>query len=163
MEMAGPNSVVDLLRLNPKPQYWSAAEVRMWLESLGLEMYVPTFEAAGIQGADLIAMDAEALKRRLGVASLGHRAQMVQQIAVLAARATQAFKRKEASRTTAAAKRQDIIETMYPDRILRQQKAAQCEKILGARAKYWTLDERNGALDKVHRIVSYRVLLYYSS
>ena len=49
----------------------------------------------GVQGADLIHMDADALKRRLGVAHLGHRTKLLKEIAVLASRAVLATRRGE--------------------------------------------------------------------
>eukprot|EP00961_Rhodomonas_salina_P078334 1052688-Rhodomonas_salina.1 len=63
-------SVTDILRAHPRPEYWSGIEVRRWLEAIELDVYAPTFEAAGVEGSDLIKLDADGLKRRLGVASL---------------------------------------------------------------------------------------------
>jgi hypothetical protein len=140
------SSVPDLLRVNPRPQYWSSLEVKVWLEAIGLDVYIHAFEAAGIQGSDLIALDADALKRRLGVSSLGHRAQMMQQISILSARAAQSFKRDETSKTSNI--RRNIIDA-YPDKALRLQKAAQEEKLIEARAKYWSHEERNAMVEKV--------------
>ena len=149
--MTSLQNLGDLLRANPKPQYWSSVEVKMWLEAIGLDIYMHAFEAAGIKGADLISMDADGLKRRLGVSSLGHRAQMMQHIAVLSSKASQTFKREESSKASHVRK----IDTMYPDKALRQTKAAQEEKLIEARATYWGLEERN-ALHKVHAIYCYR-------
>jgi hypothetical protein len=140
------STLSDLLRVNPRPQYWSSLEVKVWLEAIGLDVYIHAFEAAGIQGSDLIALDADALKRRLGVSSLGHRAQMMQQISILSARAAQSFKRDETSKTSNL--RRNIIDA-YPDKALRQQKAAQEEKLIEARAKYWSHEERNALVEKV--------------
>jgi hypothetical protein len=147
-------AVAELLRMNPKPQFWSTHDVRRWLESIGMDVYAPIFEAAGVtvrtsmpilhqkkipacltrisqqvisfrswihfslvsdffyifplnQGADLIKMDADILKLRLGVASLGHRTQLLQQIAVLSARATLAIKREGNDRSTVS-KRKEV-------------------------------------------------------
>ena len=44
-----PSSVADILRGNPKPQFWSTHDVRRWLESIGMDVYAPIFEAAGVQ------------------------------------------------------------------------------------------------------------------
>ena len=140
--MTSLQNLGDLLRTNPRPQYWSSAEVKMWLEAIGLDIYIHAFEAAGIQGADLISMDADGLKRRLGVSSLGHRSQMMQHIALLSAKASQNFKREESSKVSNGRK----IDSMYPDKAARQLKAAQEEKLIEARAKYWSLEERNALL-----------------
>jgi hypothetical protein len=121
-------------------------EVKVWLEAIGLDIYIHAFEAAGIQGSDLIALDADALKRRLGVSSLGHRAQMMQHISILSARSAQSFKRDETSKTSNL--RRNIIDA-YPDKALRQLKAAQEEKLIEARAKYWSHEERNALVEKV--------------
>lgn len=135
----------------PRPQNWTALEVRRWLEAIELDVYAPTFEAAGVQGADLIGMDADALKRRLGVAHLGHRTKLLKEIAILANRAMLSMRRGEEGKTKDfAQKRKELMDTMYPDRVRRELKAQQEEKLLEARAAFWTPDNRKtlGAVDK---------------
>lgn len=149
--MSGPSvEVASILRAAPRPQNWSKNEVRRWLEAIELDVYAPTFEAAGVQGADLIGMDADALKRRLGVAHLGHRTTLLKEIAILANRATLSMRRGEESRTKDfVQKRKELLDTMYPDRVRREMKAQQDEKLLEARAAFWTPDNRKtmGAVD----------------
>ena len=70
---------------------------------------------------------------------------MMQHIALLSSRAAQSFKRDESSKIATVRK----IDAMYPDKVLRQVKAAQEEKLIEARAKYWSLEERNALVDKV--------------
>ena len=47
MSVCRMSQVAELLRVNPRPQYRSTTEVKMWLEAIGLEIYVHAFEAAG--------------------------------------------------------------------------------------------------------------------
>jgi len=137
------SAVSEMLRAHPRPQQWNATEVRKWLEAIGLDVYAPTFEAAGVQGGDLVAMDAEALKRRLGVASLGHRSQLLQHIAVLAARAAQSIKREGVPKEIAAStRRKQLLDAMCPDRLRREAKTAQDEKLVEARTAFWTPKDR---------------------
>lgn len=137
------SAVSEMLRAHPRPQQWTATEVRKWLEAIGLDVYAPTFEAAGVQGGDLVTMDAEALKRRLGVASLGHRSQLLQHIAVLAARAAQSIKREGVPKEIAAStRRKQLLDSMCPDRLRREAKAAQDEKLVEARTAFWTPKDR---------------------
>lgn len=98
-------SVASILRTHP-PQKWDTSDVKRWLESIGMDVYAPIFEATGVQGADLIHMDAEALKRRCGVSSLGHRTQIMSQIAVLSARANMSIKRE--GERSAVSKRKEV-------------------------------------------------------
>jgi hypothetical protein len=98
-------SVAAILRSHP-PQKWDTADVKRWLESIGMDVYSPIFEATGVQGSDLIQMDAEALKRRCGVSSLGHRTQIMSQIAILSARATMSIKRE--GEKSAVSKRKEV-------------------------------------------------------
>ena len=153
--------VAAILRAQPRPQDWKELEVRRWLEALELEVYAPTFEAAGVVGADLITMDAEALKRRLGVAHLGHRTKLLKEIAVLAARAMQHVRRgEEAKAKDLTMKRKDFLDSLYPDRVRRELKEKQDEKLLEARAAFWTPDSDlrktakpvSGAGEKVVRV-----------
>jgi len=148
--MSGVTEVATILRAQPRPQNWTALEVRRWLEAIELDVYAPTFEAAGVQGADLIGMDADALKRRLGVAHLGHRTKLLKEIAVLANRAMLSLRRGEEGKTKDfVQKRKELMDTMYPDRVRRELKAQQEEKLLEARAAFWTPDNRKtlGAVD----------------
>ena len=66
-----PHSVDDLIRMNRKVSSWGLDHVRMWLESIGLTIYWPIFEAASITGEDLLSFntDLEALRVRVGVIS----------------------------------------------------------------------------------------------
>jgi tetratricopeptide (TPR) repeat protein len=131
--------VAAILRAQPRPQDWKELEVRRWLEALELDVYAPTFEAAGVVGADLITMDAEALKRRLGVAHLGHRTKLLKEIAVLTARAMQHVRRgEEAKAKDLTMKRKEFLDSLYPDRVRRELKEKQDEKLLEARAAFWT-------------------------
>ena len=98
-------SVAAILRSHP-PQKWDTSDVKRWLESIGMDVYSPIFEATGVQGSDLIQMDAEALKRRCGVSSLGHRTQIMSQIAILSARATMSIKRE--GEKSAVSKRKEV-------------------------------------------------------
>ena len=101
-----------------------------WLKAIELDVYAPTFEAAGVVGADLITMDAEALKRRLGVAHLGHRTKLLKEIAVLANRAMQHMRRGEEARAKdLTQKRKELMDSMYPDRVRRELKEKQDEQI----------------------------------
>jgi hypothetical protein len=132
-----------MLRAHPRPHMWTSAEVRKWLEAIGLDVYAPTFEAAGVQGGDLVAMDAEALKRRLGVASLGHRSQLLQHIAVLSARAALSMKREDVPKEAAAStRRKKLLDQMNPDRMRREAQAARDEKLVEARTAFWTPKDR---------------------
>ena len=142
--------VAAILRMQPRPQYWTALEVRRWLEAIELAVYAPTFEAAGVQGADLIHMDADALKRRLGVAHLGHRTKLLKEIAVLASRAVLATRRGEENKAKDfEQKRKELLDTMYPDRVRRELKAKQDRMLLETRANFWRPEDRRalGAVD----------------
>lgn len=131
--------VAAILRAQPWPQNWTPLEVRRWLEAIALEAYAPTFEAAGVQGADLIGMDADALKRRLGVAHLGHRTKLLKEIAILSNRAMLSMRRGEDGKAKDfAQKRKELKDIVYPDRVRRELKAQQDEKLLEARAGFWT-------------------------
>jgi SAM domain (Sterile alpha motif) len=59
-------------------------DVTEWLRSLGLEHYAPAFEQNHISPELLPSLTAEDLKE-LGVASVGHRRQMLEAIAALRA------------------------------------------------------------------------------
>eukprot|EP00284_Hemiselmis_tepida_P009177 CAMPEP_0174929722 /NCGR_PEP_ID=MMETSP1355-20121228/28425_1 /TAXON_ID=464990 /ORGANISM="Hemiselmis tepida, Strain CCMP443" /LENGTH=154 /DNA_ID=CAMNT_0016175951 /DNA_START=144 /DNA_END=605 /DNA_ORIENTATION=- len=146
--MAANVSVAAILRTNP-PQRWTSADVKRWLESIGMDVYAPIFEATGVQGADLISMTADDLKKRCGVSSLGHRTQLMSQIAILSARANSSIKR-EGENKSAVSKRKELLETLYPDKARRENKAAMDEKLLEAREMYWTPDDRKerGAVEQ---------------
>jgi len=133
--------VAAILRAQPRPQDWKELEVSRWLKAIELDVYAPTFEAAGVVGADLITMDAEALKRRLGVAHLGHRTKLLKEIAVLANRAMQHMRRGEEARAKdLTQKRKELMDSMYPDRVRRELKEKQDEKLVEARAAFWKPD-----------------------
>jgi len=143
--------VAAILRVQPRPQFWTALEVRRWLEAIELAVYAPTFEAAGVQGADLIGMDADALKRRLGVAHLGHRTKLLKEIAVLANRAMLSTRRGDEHKAKDfAQKRKELLDTMYPDRVRRELKAQQDRMLLETRANFWRPEDRRalGAVDR---------------
>ena len=122
--------VLAILKAQPRPDTWGKDEVRRWLEAIELDVYAPTFEAAGVRGANLIAMDADALKRQLGVAHLGHRARLLKEIAVLATRSMPGNSRRgeEAKTRDFAMKRKDLLDSLYPDRVRRELKQQQDEK-----------------------------------
>jgi hypothetical protein len=145
------SDVAAILRAQPRPQNWTALEVRRWLEAIELDVYAPIFEAAGVQGADLVSMDADALKRRLGVSHIGHRSKLLKEISILANRAMLSMRRGEEGKTKDfAEKRKDLLDTLYPDRVRRELQAQQHEKLLEARASFWTPDNRKtmGAVEK---------------
>eukprot|EP00960_Hanusia_phi_P059597 764228-Hanusia_phi.AAC.2 len=134
---------MELLRLFPKPQAWKKEEVAAWLESLGLALYLPAFEAAGVQGVDLIGLDADQLKRRLGVVSLGHRTKMLKSIAILKTKAGASLRRDEADDLIDPLQKMRInIDQIYPAKLRIEKKAAQGEKVVDARAKFWTPEDR---------------------
>ena len=134
---------MELLRQFPKPQAWKKEEVEAWLESLGLSLYLPAFEAAGVEGADLILLDAEQLKRRLGVTSLGHRTKMLKSIAILRAKAGSSIRREvQEDLIDPFQKARMTMDKIYPAKLRIEKKAAQDEKIVDARAKFWTPEDR---------------------
>eukprot|EP00961_Rhodomonas_salina_P107621 1449063-Rhodomonas_salina.2 len=65
----------------------------------------------------------------------------MQNIAILSSRASQSYKREELSKDSAM-KRKHVMESMYPDRVRREEKQKQDEKLLQARADFWTPEVR---------------------
>lgn len=75
-------SAQDPLDYNDVP-HWTTDNVAAWLEEVGFEKYVKDFRKHHIHGGNLFQINADHLKTDLGISSLGHRLDLLNEIKAL--------------------------------------------------------------------------------